>query len=104
MGHPPLCGPAAGDGMVKVLNFVPSSNIVCQFVVLPMLLRFQPALLLLCCALLLCQPAVAQIEKAPARHEGDGPFARLIVRGVTVVYTISLSYENLVLFAVRWVG
>lgn len=28
---------------------------------------------------------LAQIEKAPARHEGDGPFGRLIVRGVTLV-------------------
>ena len=28
---------------------------------------------------------VAQVEKAPARHEGDGPFGRLIVRGVTLV-------------------
>ncbi len=38
-----------------------------------------------CCALLLSQLSIAQIEKAPARHEGEGPFARLIVRGVTLV-------------------
>ncbi|WP_228724296.1 amidohydrolase family protein [Spirosoma sp. KUDC1026] len=27
----------------------------------------------------------AQVEKAPARHEGEGPFGRLIVRGVTLI-------------------
>ncbi|GAB2549096.1 amidohydrolase family protein [Spirosoma aerophilum] len=27
----------------------------------------------------------AQVEKAPARHEGDGPFGKLIIRGVTLV-------------------
>jgi hypothetical protein len=29
--------------------------------------------------------ALAQVEKAPARHEGEGPFGRLIVRGVTLI-------------------
>jgi hypothetical protein len=29
--------------------------------------------------------SLAQIEKAPARHEGEGPFGRLIVRGVTLI-------------------
>ncbi|MDB5239499.1 MAG: amidohydrolase, partial [Spirosoma sp.] len=27
----------------------------------------------------------AQVEKSPARHEGDGPFGKLIIRGVTLV-------------------
>lgn len=27
----------------------------------------------------------AQVPKAPARHEGDGPFGKLIIRGVTLV-------------------
>ena len=30
-------------------------------------------------------PLVAQVEKAPPRHEGDGPFGKLIIRGVTLV-------------------
>ncbi len=29
--------------------------------------------------------SVAQVEKAPARHEGEGPFGKLIIRGVTLV-------------------
>jgi hypothetical protein len=29
--------------------------------------------------------SLAQVEKAPARHEGDGPFGKLIIRGVTLV-------------------
>ena len=28
---------------------------------------------------------LAQVEKAPPRHEGDGPFGKLIIRGVTLV-------------------
>ncbi|MVM32206.1 amidohydrolase family protein [Spirosoma sp. HMF4905] len=27
----------------------------------------------------------AQVEKSPPRHEGDGPFGRLIIRGVTLI-------------------
>ena len=27
----------------------------------------------------------AQVEKAPPRHEGDGPFGKLIIRGVTLI-------------------
>ena len=30
-------------------------------------------------------PVCAQIEKAPARREGNGPYARLIIRGVTLI-------------------
>lgn len=29
--------------------------------------------------------SVAQVSKAPARQEGDGPFGRLIIRGVTLI-------------------
>ncbi|WP_234736318.1 amidohydrolase family protein [Tellurirhabdus bombi] len=32
-----------------------------------------------------CQPLVAQIEKAPARKEGEGGNTRLIIRGVTLI-------------------
>ncbi len=32
-----------------------------------------------------CHFATAQVEKAPPRHEGDGPFGRLIIRGVTLI-------------------
>ncbi|GAB4005242.1 hypothetical protein GCM10028808_04640 [Spirosoma migulaei] len=28
---------------------------------------------------------IAQVEKSPPRHEGDGPFGKLIIRGVTLV-------------------
>ncbi len=47
--------------------------------------RLQTTFFAAFCILLLSRMAVAQIEKAPARHEGEGPFARLIVRGVTLV-------------------
>lgn len=41
--------------------------------------------LLLAAALLLSLPAAAQIAPAPARTEGEGPHAQLILRGLTVV-------------------
>ena len=42
-------------------------------------------LLLLCCFLFVRYSLVAQVEKAPARHEGDGPYGKLIIRGVTLI-------------------
>ncbi|WP_020596282.1 amidohydrolase family protein [Spirosoma panaciterrae] len=36
-------------------------------------------------ALFVTHSLIAQVEKAPARHEGDGPFGKLIIRGVTLV-------------------
>jgi hypothetical protein len=42
-------------------------------------------LLLLQCSLLFVHSLTAQVEKSPARHEGDGPFGKLIIRGVTLV-------------------
>lgn len=41
--------------------------------------------LLLAAALLFTLPAAAQIAPAPARTEGEGPHAQLILRGLTVV-------------------
>ena len=46
---------------------------------------FYRTLLLLSATLFSLHPLRAQIEKAPARHEGEGPFSRLIIRGVTLV-------------------
>ena len=42
-------------------------------------------LLLLQCSLLIVHSLTAQVEKSPARHEGEGPFGKLIIRGVTLV-------------------
>lgn len=36
-------------------------------------------------SLFILHALVAQVEKAPPRHEGDGPFGKLIIRGVTLV-------------------
>jgi hypothetical protein len=40
---------------------------------------------ILCFTCLILHSLSAQVEKAPARHEGDGPFGKLIIRGVTLV-------------------
>lgn len=36
-------------------------------------------------SLFILHSLTAQVEKAPPRHEGDGPFGKLIIRGVTLV-------------------
>ncbi|MBC8154678.1 MAG: amidohydrolase family protein [Bacteroidetes bacterium] len=46
---------------------------------------FHRILLLAHAILLTAHSLTAQIEKAPARSEGEGPFNRLIIRGVTLV-------------------
>ncbi|SFE01049.1 amidohydrolase family protein [Spirosoma endophyticum] len=43
------------------------------------------SLLLLQCSLLIVHSLTAQVAKSPARHEGEGPFGKLIIRGVTLV-------------------
>ncbi|MFD2938169.1 amidohydrolase family protein [Spirosoma flavum] len=37
------------------------------------------------CLFLTIYSSLAQVEKSPARHEGEGPFGKLIIRGVTLV-------------------
>src|SRR5689334_1683040 len=37
------------------------------------------------CTCLLLSTAIAQIEKAPPRKEGEGPWSQLIIRGVTII-------------------
>ncbi len=46
---------------------------------------FYRILLLVTVSCFVAHSLTAQIEKAPARHEGEGPFNRLIIRGVTLV-------------------
>ena len=41
--------------------------------------------LLALCLLFIFSLAQAQIQKAPDRKEGEGPFKRLIIRGVTLI-------------------
>ena len=41
--------------------------------------------LIIHCSLFIIHFAAAQVEKAPARREGDGPHNRLIIRGVTLI-------------------
>ncbi|MEJ7675990.1 MAG: hypothetical protein WKF59_25645 [Chitinophagaceae bacterium] len=41
--------------------------------------------LLFCISLLFCINANAQIQKAPERKEGEGPWTQLIIRGVTLI-------------------
>ncbi len=41
--------------------------------------------LILACIVLLSHPALTQIEAAPDRAEGDGPWPQLIIRGVTLI-------------------
>ena len=36
-------------------------------------------------SIVVVQPLTAQVEKSPPRHEGEGPFGKLIIRGVTLV-------------------
>ncbi|GAA4456235.1 hypothetical protein GCM10023189_25130 [Nibrella saemangeumensis] len=51
-----------------------------------MLKRFTTCFLLLIVFLTgICSPIRAQVEKAPARREGDGPYNRLVIRGVTLI-------------------
>jgi len=35
--------------------------------------------------IIISYPLIAQVEKAPDRSRGDGPFTRLIIRGVTII-------------------
>ena len=43
------------------------------------------SLLILHFSLFILHALVAQVVKSPARHEGDGPFGKLIIRGVTLI-------------------
>jgi hypothetical protein len=40
---------------------------------------------LLCCLIFVGFHAFAQVQKAPDRKEGDGPYSQLIIRGVTLI-------------------
>lgn len=42
-------------------------------------------ILIICTAFFVLNASIAQVTKAPARQEGDGPFGRLIIRGVTLI-------------------
>jgi hypothetical protein len=42
-------------------------------------------LLFIQCTFAIVQSVTAQVEKSPPRHEGDGPFGKLIIRGVTLI-------------------
>ncbi|WP_338874436.1 amidohydrolase family protein [Spirosoma sp. SC4-14] len=50
-----------------------------------MIQPYRKLLLLFHCTLFAMHSLMAQVEKAPPRHEGEGPFGRLIIRGVTLV-------------------
>ena len=48
-------------------------------------LFYSRLILLICSTLCLLHSVTAQVEKSPVRREGDGPFGKLIIRGVTLV-------------------
>ncbi|QMW02374.1 amidohydrolase family protein [Spirosoma foliorum] len=50
-----------------------------------MIRPFSRVLLFIHCSLFILHSVTAQVEKSPPRHEGDGPFGKLIIRGVTLV-------------------
>ncbi len=50
-----------------------------------MLQPYTRVLLIFYASLFTLHSLFAQVEKSPPRHEGDGPFGKLIIRGVTLV-------------------
>ncbi len=50
-----------------------------------MIQPYSRLLLIVCCSCFIFQSLFAQVEKAPARQEGEGPFGKLIIRGVTLI-------------------
>ncbi|UHG91007.1 amidohydrolase family protein [Spirosoma oryzicola] len=50
-----------------------------------MIQPYSRLLLIVCCYCFIFRSLFAQVEKAPARQEGEGPFGKLIIRGVTLI-------------------
>ncbi|MCK8491646.1 amidohydrolase family protein [Spirosoma sp. RP8] len=50
-----------------------------------MIQPYSRLLLIVCCSCFIFRSLFAQVEKAPARQEGEGPFGKLIIRGVTLI-------------------
>ncbi|MEN0005785.1 MAG: amidohydrolase family protein [Bacteroidota bacterium] len=69
-------------------------------------------LYLILCLFPLCLPAFTQVEKAPERARGDGPYPQLIIRGITLINgdgapprgPIDVVVENNIIKQIKVVG